>query len=514
MKELVLAAAFVLIGCAAVPPSADVISSVDGFVKPTLVPSPRSAAYELDRTFLLTEGFPVAVACPEAGAADWIASHARVWFGVTPRVTVSAGSSVAEDEGFELSVDGRGVRISAKRLIGVKYALSAFRQMAVPCRNVARTTGWETPYAKIADAPRMKWRGFHFCGLPKFSAKDVEHFLRMAAYYRYNYFVLEDHGGFRYEKTPWYSFPDAPITMADIRRLKAIADDLGIALVPAINCYGHSAKAAEDGYVHVALDAHPELQPLFEPDYGWNWCVTNPETRKAVKGLLAELLEAFGNPRYVHLGFDEAHPPSCRNCVAGEWHRHVADYLGDLVGFLRERGATAMVWHDQFLRKDDDRWDGFVHEGGAYAEELLGLVPRDVIICDWYYNDGREDYPTLTYFRDKGFRVFTSPWGAISSWASQENGGGFTQVAWAVDHGFDGALTTTWGVCDRKDRDREFLTADFMWGYPFKPAKGYLRHCKDWCWTHRYVATHWRQVGWDMECGSDGDGPSLHRLNE
>ena len=62
MRECLFAAAFVLAGCAVVPPSADVVSSVEGFVKPTLVPSPRSAAYELDKTFALTEGFPVAVA--------------------------------------------------------------------------------------------------------------------------------------------------------------------------------------------------------------------------------------------------------------------------------------------------------------------------------------------------------------------------------------------------------------------------------------------------------------------
>ncbi|MBR2838286.1 MAG: family 20 glycosylhydrolase [Kiritimatiellae bacterium] len=486
--------ALVLLAAAASALAAD----PPAFVKPTLVPGPRSAEYRLDSTFSLAEGFAVSVSCPEDGAAVWISSHVPVWFGVTPRVTSAAESSVPEDEGFELSVDERGVSVSAKRLVGVKYAMYAFRQMAVPCRGTETLSGWEMPFARIADSPKMSWRGFHFCCTRNFKPSDVEHFLRMAAYYRYNYFVLEDHGGFKYEKYPWYSFADAKMTAAELRRLKAIADDLGISLVPAVNCYGHSAKAPEGGFEHVALDDHPEFQPLFEPDYGWNWCVTNPEARKVVKGILAELLDVFGGPRYVHLGFDEAHPPSCRNCAAGELYRHVADYLGDLAGFLRERGATAMVWHDQFLVKGDPQWEGFVHEGSKDAGKLLEAIPKDIIICDWYYNDGRDDYPTLTYFRNKGFRVFTSPWGAVSSWASQKNGGGFTQVAWAVDHGFDGAMVTTWGCCDREDRDRELLAADFMWGHPFKAARDYLMSDNEWRWTHRYVATHWRQIGWDM----------------
>lgn len=268
---MMLAAAVIVFGVAAalcasaVPPP---------FVKPTLVPGPQSAEYRLDRTFSLVDGFAVLVSCPEDGAADWIASHVSLWFDVTPHVTSASESPVSEDEGFELSVNERGVTVSAKHLIGVKYAMYAFRQMAVPCRGTMTLTGWEMPFARISDAPKMKWRGFHFCGLSKFTPSDVEHFLRMAAYYRYNYFVFEDHGGFKPERYPWYSFGEAKVTSADIRRLKVIADDLGISLVPAINCYGHSAKSFEGGYEHVALDSHPELQPLFEPDYGWNWCVT------------------------------------------------------------------------------------------------------------------------------------------------------------------------------------------------------------------------------------------------
>ena len=109
---MMLAAAVIVFGVAAalcasaVPPP---------FVKPTLVPGPHSAEYRLDRTFSLVDGFAVSVSCPENGAADWITSHVPLWFDITPRVTSASESSVLEDEGFELSVDERGVAVSAKR---------------------------------------------------------------------------------------------------------------------------------------------------------------------------------------------------------------------------------------------------------------------------------------------------------------------------------------------------------------------------------------------------------------
>ena len=39
----------------------------------------------------------------------------------------------------------------------------------------------------------------------------------------------------------------------------------------------------------------------------------------------------------------------------------------------------------------------------------IDLIPRDIVICDWHY-EPRDDYPSVGYFQDKGFRVWPASW--------------------------------------------------------------------------------------------------------
>ena len=276
---------------------------------------------------------------------------------------------------------------------------------------------------------------------------QVERAIRLAALLKFNYAIIEPWGMYRSERHPWWGWPGAKMTKDEIRRLVAIGKDLGITLVPQINVYGHASSARGCTMKHSVLDLSPEYEPLFEPD-GWNWCLSNPETQRVLRELIAEIHDDFGRPPFFHLGCDEAHLPSCPECRGVPYAELVRRHVADLAGFVKSRGAHAMIWHDMLLDRNDPRWKGFVKHGSETTAALADTLPKDVIICDWEYSydnmeEVREEWPTMAYFKEKGFPVAGCPWmnynamKPMADYISKIGGFGIIETTWHHLRGSD-----------------------------------------------------------------------------
>ncbi len=269
------------------------------------------------------------------------------------------------------------------------------------------------------------------------------------------------------------------MTKAEIARIKAIADDLGITLIPQINVFGHASMSRGGAGKHATLDLNPEYQPLFEPDGGWNWCLSNPETRKLLSSLIGELLDAFGNPPYFHIGGDEANKPSCPDCISQSYSRLFLDHIKAMNAAVNAKGAKTMMWHDMLLQRGDPRWSGHYANGTAETAEGLQAFPRDILLCYWYYGDAKETYSPLSYFKDLGFKTLVCPWKNIAGMkamglnAREGNADGILGTLW--HHDFGGDLVSVY-----------LNLANSAWnaGAPIK---------------RNQVKTHLRQIGWDMK---------------
>ncbi len=103
-------------------------------------------------------------------------------------------------------------------------------------------------------------------------------------------------------------------------------------------------------------------------------CVSTPRYYQVCGDLIAEAIEIFDHPRFVHLGMDEE--------TAGHQRHHVHVMLRqyDLwwhdLGFLIEQvekgGARAWVWADYM-------WD--------HRDEYIERMPRSVVQSNWYYEE-------------------------------------------------------------------------------------------------------------------------------
>ena len=405
------------------------------------MPRPVEMSSDMDAPVPFDEKTTVTVDCPDDAATAWLASHLRDWYGAfAPKVAAGACGLALRtgDEAYAVRADASGVKVAARTLAGVRWAAYSLRQLAIAKRGTFKTAGHLLPTLTISDAPHLAFRGIHLCWFPEVRKEQVERAIRLAALMKFNYVVLEPWGMFKSERHPWWSWPDAKMTKPEVRRLVALGKDLGVTLVPQIAAYGHAGAARACSSKHSVLDLQPEYEPLYEPG-GWNWCLTNPETQKVLRELIAEMLETFDRPPYLHLGCDEAQPPTCPDCRKRPYGELVCEHITALAAFAKARGARAMIWHDMLLDSADPRWKGFIACGSRLTATLADTLPRDVIVCDWQYGDMKErrrDWPTLRHFRDKGFPVVGCPWlnfNAMKPMAdciAEIGGFGFLETTW------------------------------------------------------------------------------------
>ena len=408
----------------------------------------------------------IAIDSREGEADGWAKARVKEWYGEeAPKVSVAMTERMGKvegEEGYILRADESGVVIKANTLAGVRNAMYTLRQIVLPKRGTLKTEGYIIPTCSIWDAPKLKFRGVHLCWFPEVRAERMERAIRLAALFKFNMVVLEMWGVFKSEVQAWRNWPEASVGKAEVRRLVQLGRELGVTIVPQFAVFGHAAMARSVSSKHCVLDLHPEYAPLYEPG-GWNWCLTNPATQKVLREAIDELMEAFDHPPYIHLGCDEAQPPTCPECRKVDYAGLVSEHIAGLAKYVAGKGARAMMWHDMLLEQGDKRWEGYYANGDKATIQILEKLPRDIIICDWEYENGtnvcNKAWPTMRYLKEKGFDVVGCPWENMR--AAQTMGAALSEM------GALGLLQTTWHHLDGKNWTLMYRSgAAAAWGTP------------------------------------------------
>jgi hypothetical protein len=142
----------------------------------------------------------------------------------------------------------------------------------------------------------------------------------------------------------------------------------------------------------------------------YSWCPNRPGVYEIVFDLMDELIEAF-EAKSLHVGMDEVFVlgecPKCEGTPNAElFAKAVNDIHGHVVG---TRGMEMMMWGDRLLPPSTgySMWERSNNE----TEGAIELIPRDIVMCDWHYEVmEQDDYPSVRYFQDKGFRVWPAGW--------------------------------------------------------------------------------------------------------
>lgn len=287
-------------------------------------------------------------------------------------------------EGYRLSVDERGVNISAAAPAGLFYAAQTLRQLLNPdIYRSAPVAGrrYAVPFVQVEDSPRFSWRGGMLDVGRYFLPKTfLLRFVDLLAMHKYNvlhlhltedqgwrfpsqkYPLLTEIGGWRRETmrghrgqrggdgTPHGGF----YTADDLREVVAYAARRFVTVVPEIDLPGHTRSA---------IASYPWLGNTGEPlevktGWGIDTHVLNMEQRTVefCRYVLGEVMEIFPST-FIHIGGDE--------CPRTEWQQSQAAldraaelglaqgvdglqawFTAQLAGFLAEHGRRLVGWDE------------------------------------------------------------------------------------------------------------------------------------------------------------------------
>jgi len=253
------------------------------------------------------------------------------------------------------------------------------------------------PADKVSSEPGELWLGMVFAPQgPDFMSGFRKLVTEALAPMGLNTIIFDMHWhGFRYRCYPELSridyTEDRGFTKEETQKMAAICRENGIRVMVGMNILTHQNYG-------VMLKAFPEFA---EPGVKDVWCPLHPKVNEVAFKMMDELLDAFQADAF-HVGMDEAwgfQSKECMRCRDKEparlFARVVKDMHAHLVG---KRKVEMLMWGDMLLG-----WHG------KGAKPATDLIPKDIIICDWHYNNAA-DYPSVRFFLDKGFRVWPCGW--------------------------------------------------------------------------------------------------------
>ncbi|MGW4369373.1 beta-N-acetylhexosaminidase [Nocardia takedensis] len=329
-------------------------------------------------------------------------------------------------EGYRLSVTEEGVRASAPRIDGLRWAVQTLRQLR---------DGDRLPCVRVEDQPEFGWRG-SLLDVARWHhpVEFLYRYVDLLALYKLNtlHLHLTDDQGWRFEVRRYPLLTEVGSTrggstsghlsqgrVTDIphggfytqRELKALveyAGRRGVRIVPEIDTPGH---------VQAAIAAYPWLGHGDSPlpvrcEWGISEHVLDLTDRTLgfVRDVLDELVEVFPS-RYIHIGGDEvplrewSHSPTARRRVRTEG----LDGLEQLAGWWSDRLAEHLARHGRRAAVWDEAaqsgitpgpvvfgWRGadLVEEGLRAGHEVVA-APYQYTYLDWAETDDADEPPAI-----------------------------------------------------------------------------------------------------------------------
>jgi hypothetical protein len=225
-----------------------------------------------------------------------------------------------------------------------------------------------------------------------------------------NTLILEFDYNFNFQSRPEFH-DDSALGKNETRLIAQACREAHIQLIPQINCLGHQSWAKRNGRFlqkHPEFDETPGKYPDNEGIYCRSYCPLHPEVHKVLFDLIDELADACGAKAF-HVGLDEVFilaDPDCPRCRGRDPARLFADEVKTLNAHCKAKGRRMWIWGDRLLDGKElklGKWEGSENgTGGSFA-----LVPKDIVICDWHYNEARG---TISLFATNGFDVVACPW--------------------------------------------------------------------------------------------------------
>ncbi|HKP38122.1 MAG TPA: family 20 glycosylhydrolase, partial [Pyrinomonadaceae bacterium] len=297
------------------------------------------------------------------------------------------------------------------------------------------------PAVKIADWPTMRWRGVSddLSRGPIPTLDYIKRQVRTEACFKLNMHSFYMEHTFASESHPLIGPAGGSLTPAEIRELVTYARRYHIELVPELQTFGHQHKT-------LRLEKYAELA---ETPYGDVLSPQQEGTYTLVGDLYKEIDQLFPG-QFFHIGADEtfelgegqSKAEAQATGVGAVYFKH----LNRVRDVLKPYNRRLMFWGDIALAHP----------------ELIGNIPKDLIVMNWQYG-ARDDFSaSIKPFKDAGLEQFVCPgagnWNQIFPNIDGASKNIINFVSQGQRAGAAGMMNTTW------DDDGEALF-EMVW-YP------------------------------------------------
>lgn len=368
-----------------------------------------------------------------------------------------------DSEGYVLAVNANEVLVAGKSAAGTFYGLQTLKQLV---RGEGATAF--IPAVEIVDWPAMRWRGVSddISRGPVPSVGYIKRQLRTFAAFKLNMHSFYMEQTFQSDSNPLIGPAGGSLTPDEIRELVVYARRYHIELVPEQQTFGHLHKALK-------LEKYNELA---ETPYGDVLSPQQEGSYKLVAAWYRELNELFPG-KFFHIGADETFELGEGQSREAARTRGVGavyfEHLNRVREVLKPYNRRLMFWGDIALNHPD----------------LIGSVPKDMIVMNWDYAPKDDYLPRIKPFKDAGLEEFVCP--GVHNWnqifpnleASSRNIANFVRdgqtsgalgmmnTSWDDDgeslfemswHGIVFGAAASW---QNKPVDRNVFDEDFDWAF-------------------------------------------------
>ena len=291
--------------------------------------------------------------------------------------------SALDGEGYVLTVDRNQIIVAGQTEAGTFYGLQTLKQLV-------RGEGAQAyvPGVQITDWPAMRWRAVSddISRGPVPTVEYIKRQLRTMAAFKLNMHSFYMEHTFSSRTHPLIGPAGGSLTPEEIQELVAYARSYHIELVPEQQTFGHLHKALK-------LEKYNELA---EVPYGDVLSPQQEGSYKLIADWYRELDQVFPG-KFFHIGADETFELGEGQSREAARQKGVGavyfEHLNKVREVLKPYNRRLMFWGDIALSHP----------------ELIGQIPKDMIVMNWTYGPRDSFVSRIKPFKDAGLEQFVCP---------------------------------------------------------------------------------------------------------
>ena len=291
--------------------------------------------------------------------------------------------STLNEEGYMVVVTADRAIVAGNTATGTFYGLQTLKQLV-------RGEGASAfiPALKIVDWPTMRWRAVSddISRGPVPTVDYIKRQIRTEAYLKMNMHSFYMEHTFASATHPLIGPEGGSLTPAEIKELVAYAHNYHIELVPEQQTFGHLHKA-------LRLEKYADLA---ETPYGDVLSPQQQASYKLIEDWYKELNDLFPG-QFFHIGEDETFELGEGQSKAEAQAKGVGavyfEHLNRVRDLLKPYNRRLMFWGDIALHHPD----------------LIGNIPKDMIVMNWQYGARDDFWASIKPFQDAGLQQFVCP---------------------------------------------------------------------------------------------------------